>query len=82
MCIIPLTAESSNIDFIIYNLIMSKNGKCFTAKSLLEEIKKYNNNITEQSIQKKIEDIFLMQGLVRQKFDKYYVKRNGWKEIR
>jgi hypothetical protein len=59
---------------------MAKGSDGFTAKSLFEEVKKYDDNITEPFIKKKIEEMFLMQGLVRQKFDKYYIKKNGWKE--
>lgn len=75
ICNVPVTLEKQNLDFIIYNLILAKEGTSFTTQSLFEEVRNYDENVTEQFIQKKIEDIFLMQGLVRQKFDTYCVER-------
>ena len=82
MCNVPLTTDKQNIDFIIYNLIFAKENESFTVESLLKEVKKYDKNITEQFIQSKIDNMFLMQGLIRQKFNKYCIKRNGWEEIK
>ena len=66
---------------IIYNLIQAKS-EGFTIPELLEEIKVYDNSITEPILQRKIDDLIVKQNIVRQKFNKYYIERNGWKEIK
>lgn len=77
---VPITPKM-NIDFIIYNLIQAKS-EGFTIPELLEEIKVYDNSITEPILQRKIDDLIVKQNIVRQKFNKYYIERNGWKEIK
>lgn len=76
-----LITPEINIDFIIYNLIQAKS-EGFTIPELLEEVKVYDNSITEPILQRKIDDLIVKQNIVRQRFNKYYMKRNGWKEIK
>jgi len=77
---VPITPKM-NIDFIIYNLIQAKS-EGFTIPELLEEVKVYDNSITEPLLQRKIDDLIIKQNIVRQKFDKYYTERNSWKETK
>lgn len=76
---VPITPEM-NIDFIIYNLIQAKESG-FNIPELLEEVKAYDNTITESILQRKIDDLIIKQNIVRQKFDKYYTERSARKEI-
>lgn len=76
-----LITPDMNIDFIIYNLIQAKN-EGFTIPELLEEIKVYDNSITESILQRKIDDLIIKQNIIRQRFNKYYIERNDWTEIK
>lgn len=76
-----LITPEMNIDFIIYNLIQAKeNG--FDIPELLEEVKIYDNTITESILQCKINDLIVKQNIVRQRFNKYYIVDKSWKEIK
>lgn len=72
---VPVTSEMS-IDFIIYNIIQAKQGG-FTISELLEEIKVYDATITEPILSRKIEELVVKQNTVRQKFNEYYINKNG-----
>ena len=70
-----------NIDFIIYNLIQAK--ECdFDILELLEEVKIYDKTITEPILQRKVDDLIVKHNIIRQRFNKYYIEKNGWKEIK
>ena len=71
-----LITPEMNIDFIIYNLIQAKS-EGFTIPELLEEVKVYDNSITESILQRKIDDLIVKQNIVRQRFNKYYIKTNS-----
>ena len=69
-----LLTPEMNIDFIIYNLILAKT-QDFDIPELLEEVQVYDKTITEQELQRKVDDLIVKQGVVRQKVVGYCLAR-------
>ena len=69
-----LLTHEMNIDFIIYNLMLAK-AQDFDIPELLEEVQVYDKNITEQELRRKVDDLIVKQGIVRQKVVGYRLAR-------
>ena len=78
-----LLTPEMNIDFIIYNLMLAK-AQDFDIPELLEEVRIYDDTMTEQMLRRKIDDLIVKQGIVRQKVVGYCLAREmvGRREIR
>ena len=69
-----LLTPEMNIDFIIYNLILAK-AQDFDIPELLEEVQVYDKTITEQDLRRKVDDLIVKHGIVRQKVVGYCLAR-------
>lgn len=72
MCMVSVDNTSNYTDFIIYNHIFSKENYSFTAKSLKKDLTKYNVNLTESEVQKKISRM-VRHGLLNQGVGNYSI---------
>lgn len=72
MCKVVMKKRPQNIDFIIYNVLLSKRKSGFTTDTLLTTIQNYDKQISKKILQSKI-DTLISNGLVRQKVGEYFV---------
>lgn len=72
MCKVILNDANKNVEFIIYNHLFSKNNYKFTVAQLVEELRQYNLELSQEFVQTEI-DTFIQSGLVDQGFRRYSV---------
>lgn len=72
MCKVILNDANKNVEFIIYNHLFSKNNYKFTVSQLVEELRQYNLELSQEFVQTEV-DAFIQSGLVNQSFRSYSV---------
>lgn len=72
MCKVIIKDSNQNIEFIIYNHLFSKNIYRFTIDQLVQELRQYNLDLSQDFVQNEI-DFFVKSGLINQNFRYYSV---------
>ena len=70
MCKVVVNDSRSHVDFIIYNHLFSRDSYRFTISQLVEELRDYNLELSQEYVQMEI-DYFVQSGLVNQNFRFY-----------
>lgn len=72
MCTVILEKPGQNVDFIMYNHLFSKSNYKFTVKQLYNELAQYGIDVTEETIESKIEN-WIKSGVVKENIGYYTV---------
>lgn len=72
MCKVVMKDSKSNVEFIIYNHLFSKDTYKFTVKQLVNELEQYNLHLSPEYVQNEI-NAFIKSGLVNQNFRSYSI---------
>ncbi|MGN0390928.1 MAG: hypothetical protein ACI4L2_08945 [Wujia sp.] len=70
MCKVVVSDSKRDADFIIYNHLFSRANYRFTISQLVEELQEYNLNLSQEYVQKEIDE-FVQSGLVNLNFRCY-----------
>ena len=70
MCKVFIGEAEKRLGFVLYNHLYAREQSDFTTRDLIPELKKYNLDITQENLQKEIDDL-VTNGIVSQRVGHY-----------